>query len=295
LTTSRIVIVMFLWAICFPLIVTGLPLMPHLFFATLRAVIAGTVLLGIALYLKRPMPGSWTTWWQITFIGIGATTFGFIGMFHAAEFVNPGLATVIANTQPLLAALLGHFILGERLTLKRQSGLILGFAGILIITIPQLINGKTESYLLGIGYIFLAALGITFSNVMIKKLPKKVDALVAMGWQLVLGAIPLGVLSLLTEDLTAATWSVKFVFNLLGLALFGTALAYWMWCRILREVLLVRANAFNFLVPLFGLTMGAVFYNEVITVTIIIGAIISVLGVWITARTEGASRPLNSQ
>lgn len=183
---------MFLWAICFPLIVTGLPLMPHLFFATLRAVIAGTVLLGIALYLKRPMPGSWTTWWQITFIGIGATTFGFIGMFHAAEFINPGLATVIANTQPLLAALLGHFILGERLTFKRQSGLILGFAGILIITIPQLINGKTENYLLGIGYIFLAALGITFSNIMIKKLPKKVDALVAMGWQLVLGGDTVG-------------------------------------------------------------------------------------------------------
>jgi drug/metabolite transporter (DMT)-like permease len=286
LITSRIVIVMFLWAICFPLIVTGLPLMPHLFFATLRAVIAGVFLLGIAFYLKRPMPGNWTFWWQITVIGIGATTFGFIGMFHAAEFVSPGLATVIANAQPLLAALLGHHILRERLTIKRQGGLFLGFAGILIITIPRLINGNAESYALGIGYIFLAALGITVSNVMIKKMSKKVDALVAMGWQLVLGAIPLGVLSLFTEDITAATWSVKFVYSLLGLAFFGTALVYWMWCRVLREVPLVQANAFNFLVPLFGITMGVAFYNETITVTIIIGTIISVLGIWVTARAK---------
>lgn len=91
---------------------------------------------------------------------------------------------------------------------------------------------------------------------------------------------------MLTEDITAGTWSVKFVFSLLGLALFGTALVYWMWCRILQEVLLVRANVFSFLVPLFGLTLGVAFYNEAITVTIIIGAILSVLGIWVTAHGE---------
>jgi len=45
---------------------------------------------------------------------LGATMVGFIGMFHAAEFVSPGLATAIANAQPLIAALLGRIVLGER-------------------------------------------------------------------------------------------------------------------------------------------------------------------------------------
>ena len=286
LTTFRIVIVMFLWAVCFPLIVLGLPLAPHLSFATLRAVIAGVVLLGIAFYLKRPMPRGWTTWWQLIVVGIGATTFGFLGMFHAAEFVSPGLATVIANTQPLLAALLAHYLLGERLNLKEKGGMVLGFVGILVITAPQLIEGSTDKYLVSIAYILLAALGITVSNVFIKKISGSLDAIMAMGWQLILGAIPLAVFSLLMEKPTEIIWSGKFLFSLLGLSLFGTALVYWMWCRILQDVSFTYANVFNFLVPLFGLTMGVAFYNEILTLSTIIGAIITAFGIWIVSRSD---------
>ncbi len=286
LTTLRIIIVMFLWAVCFPLIVLGLPLAPHLSFATLRAVIAGIVLLGIAFYLKRPMPRGWNTWWQLIVIGISATTFGFLGMFHAAEFVSPGLATVIANTQPLLAALLAHYLLGERLNLKEKGGMVLGFVGILVITAPQLIEGSTDKYLVSIAYILLAALGITVSNVFIKKISGSLDAIMAMGWQLILGAIPLAVFSLLMEKPTEIIWSGKFLFSLLGLSLFGTALVYWMWCRILQDVPFTYANVFNFLVPLFGLTMGVAFYNEILTLSTIIGAIITAFGIWIVSRSD---------
>ncbi len=287
----KIVIVMFLWAICFPLITLGLPLAPHLSFATLRAAIAGAVLIGIALTLKRPMPKGRTAWWQLTAVGIGATTFGFLGMFHAAEFVSPGVATVIANTQPLLAAFLAHYVLGEQLDLKGKAGLALGLVGIVVITAPQLIDGATDNYLVGIAYILLAAVGITVSNVMIKKISGGVDAFMAMGWQLLLGAIPLGVYELLMEDPTAITWSGEFLFSLLGLALFGTALAYWLWCRVLQEVPLTRANVFSFLVPLFGLAMGVAFYNEILTLATVIGAIITVLGVWLVSRGIRCGHP----
>lgn len=60
---------------------------------------------------------------------LGTTMVGFIGMFHAAEFVSPGLATAIANAQPLIAALLGRIVLGERLGLVRKLGIAIGFVG----------------------------------------------------------------------------------------------------------------------------------------------------------------------
>ncbi len=288
MTTLRIVIVMFLWAICFPLIVTGLPLAPHLSFATLRAVIAGIALLGVAFYLKRPMPKGWTTWWQLAGIGICATTLGFLGMFHAAEFVNPGMATVIANTQPLLAAFLAHHFLDERLNMKEKGGLGLGFAGILVITTPRFIDGAAGNYLIGMTYILLAALGITVSNVLIKKMSGSVDAIMAMGWQLILGGIPLAVISLLTENPTTITWSGKFLVSLISLALFGTALVYWMWYLILQDTSLTHANVFSFLVPLFGLVLGVAFYNEALTASMIIGAGITASGIWMMGRPEKA-------
>ena len=110
-------------------------------------------------------------------VGLGATSLGFLGMFHAAEFVSPGLATVIANTQPLLAAVLAALWLGEKLSIRGGSGLFAGFAGIVLIALPDFLAERNESYAIGVLYIILAAAGVTFSNVMIKSIAGKVDSL----------------------------------------------------------------------------------------------------------------------
>ena len=69
-----IVFVMFLWAVCFPLIVWGLPYAPHLTFATMRGFLAGIALLPLALILGRPQPRDLKTWLILIAIGLGATT-----------------------------------------------------------------------------------------------------------------------------------------------------------------------------------------------------------------------------
>ena len=106
----RLVAVMGLWALCYPLITLGLDLAPHLAFATMRGGLAGLFLLAVAVLLRRPFPRAVHTWAVLFVVGLGSTSLGFLGMFHAAEFVSPGLATVIANAQPLLAAILAHAV-----------------------------------------------------------------------------------------------------------------------------------------------------------------------------------------
>lgn len=275
---------MFLWAVCFPLIVLGLSEAPHLTFATLRAVLAGVALLIPALLLRRPMPKGWRIWGSLAAIGLGATTLGFIGMFHAAEFVSPGVATVIANTQPLMAAVLAHFYLDERLGARGKTGLSLGFVGIILIAAPALTSDAASNYPVGIAYIILAAVGITFSNVLIRRMAGTLDPLVAMGWQLVLGSIPLAVIAITTEQVTAINWSGRFVFSLISLSVFGTALVYWMWCMVLRNMELNRANAFSFLIPIFGLTMGVGFYGECLEWLAIIGIALALVGIILVNR-----------
>lgn len=275
----RIILVMFLWALCFPLIALGIPYAPHLTFATLRAMLAGLALLAIAKLLKRPPPKGKKIWLIQVLIGLGATSFGFFGMFHAAEFISPGIATVIANTQPLMAALLASIFLKEKLGLRGVIGIFLGFIGIVLISTQQMITNNTDTYLTGVIYIFLAAMGVTISNVLIRYISGKVDALWAMGWQLVLGSIPLGIMALSTENPTATTWSAPFILSLLGLALPGTALVYLIWFNILEKVELTRANAFTFLVPILGLMMGFLFYGERLSLLMLAGALTTLSGI----------------
>ena len=293
LTVSKILLAMLLWAACFPLLTIGIEYAPHLAFATLRALLAGLVLVGLALAMGRRNPRGLRNWVTLSFIGFGATSLGYLGMFHAAEFVSPGIATVIANSQPLLAAGLAGVVLGERLTFQGKVGLFLGFCGIVVIAFPALLSTSQDNYLLGIAYIVLAALGITVSNVMLKMVAASVDPLMTIGWQLLIGAVPLAIASAITEDATAIQWSFAFVVILITLSLFGSALVYVIWLSVLSEVALSKANAFSFLVPVFGLTIGVLFYNETLSAMTLAGIGLALLGVGLVSRQSiGVPRDL---
>lgn len=283
-TTGQIVLVMLLWAACFPLITVGIEFSPHLTFAALRALLAGLILTALALAMRQPLPKDLRSWATLAGVGIGATSLGFIGMFHAAEFVSPGIATVIASTQPLLAAVLASIVLREKLRARGRAGLALGFVGILVITSPQLLADGQGGYLLGITYIALAALGITVSNVLIKHIAGSISALMAMGLQMLIGSIPLIIGAWVAEEPVAIEWSLTFLGALLALSVFGTALVYWMWFSILEKTPLNQANAFSFLIPIFGLTLGVLFYGEAFDWRQLAGIALAIFGVGLVAH-----------
>jgi drug/metabolite transporter (DMT)-like permease len=274
-----IITVMFLWALCYPLIVLGLDNAPHITFAALRSLLAGLTLLAIAIVLGRKQPKELAIWIMLIWIGIGATTLGFYGMFHASEFVSPGLATVITNIQPMLTAVLAALILNERITTNVKIGLILGFVGVLFIASTSYLDSSDISLnTQGLLYLLLAVVGIAVSNILIKKIVGKVDALIAMGWQLIFGSIFLWIVALSTENIFEINWNTNFIISLFGLAILGTALAFWLWFQVLEKVELSYANSYSFLVPVFGIVMGILFYDEKIGLLTGIGISIIIIG-----------------
>lgn len=290
---SLIVLVMFLWAVCFPLIVAGFSYAPHLTFASLRAFLAGSALVALGMIFGRPWPRGMRVWLAIVGIGLGATSLGFLGMFMASEFILPGLATVLANAQPLMAAVLATAVLGERLGGRGKAGLALGSVGIVLIAAPQVQAPAGSAFGLGAAYILLAALGITISNVLIRALAGRADTLMAMGSQMLIGGVPLTVGAFLYEEPMSVTFSPQFVLILLAISLLGTSLAYWLWSEILRTTDLSRANAFAFLVPGFGLAMGAIFFGETIGLLTSLGILVTLVGIAMTNtdRSEAEKSP----
>jgi len=291
---SKITLVMLLWAVCFPLIVAGFAYAPHLTFAALRAFIAGAALVAVGLALGRPVPRGIRIWVFLVLIGLGATSLAYLGMFHAAEFVSPGIATVIANTQPLLAAVLAAMFLKEYIGPVGKLGLALGFAGIIFIAAPQLLSSAATNYAIGIAYILLAALGITLSNVLIRRVAAQVDAIMAMGFQLLIGGVPLAVAAFVLEEPMTVIWTPEFVLILLALSLLGSALVYWLWVLILEKMELNRANAFSFLVPVFGLTIGALFYGEKLGWPEFIGIGLTLIGIALVNRKPGRAKEIST-
>jgi drug/metabolite transporter (DMT)-like permease len=134
-------------------------------------------------------------------------------------------------------------------------------AGVIAIAWPNAFSSPTSAPI-GIAYVILAAVGVSMGNVAIKRVTGRADAVMTMGLQLLIGAVPLAVLSLLTEDVSSMIWSPDLVVILVILSIAGTSIAFWLWFEVLENVELNRANAFTFLVPILGLAIGAVFFEE---------------------------------
>jgi drug/metabolite transporter (DMT)-like permease len=120
-----------------------------------------------------------------------------------------------------------------------------------------------------------------------KRLSGEVDAIVAMGFQLLLGAAPLALLSALTEDLSSVSLSGEFIVVLVILSIFGTSLAFWLWFTVLQRVALNKANAFTFLVPILGLAIGAALFEERLSLAQAVGVVLVLTGVVLVQRDAG--------
>jgi drug/metabolite transporter (DMT)-like permease len=283
-TVSLLVLVAFLWALCFPLINIGLSSAPPLKFAGLRALIAGVTVLLLAFGMRQALPRGWRVWLLLAVVAFGATTLGFFGMFIGGARVAPGLATVIENTQPLIATTLAWLVLGESLGQRRRVGLLLGFGGILVISLPRFLDTAASSGS-GIAILLVSAIGVALANVTLKSLAGKVDVLMAVGWQLLLGSVPLLVAGLLFEQQQAVHWDGMFLFVLLILSLLGTAAASVLWFFLLRRAALGRLNTFMFLTPVFGLLLSLVLFGERFNAWEIAGTALVLSGVWQMTRS----------
>ncbi len=282
----QIFLVIILWAICYPLITTGLEAFSPFHFATLRSLLAGTSLLIASFVLKRPIIPERTAWLGLVLVSLTFATLGFTGMFLAGGRVTPGLATVIANVQPLLAALLGYFVLTERLTWRTGLALLTGFIGIAVIAYPGLTEQSSNSTVVGIGLVLAGATGVAIGNVILKYIANRVDPLSAMAWILLLGAIPLAVAALVFEPANAMHWTPVSIINLLVLSIFGTALAFFWWLDLLRRIDLNVLNAYTFLTPVFALFIGILFYSERLLVVEWFGVVIIVFAIFLASHIK---------
>lgn len=282
---AKIILVMLLWALCFPLITVGLSSVTPLYFAATRALLAGAALLLLATALRRPHPAGPATWAALLAIGLTATSLGFLGMFLASQFVAPGFATVIANTQPLIAAVLAAWILGETLGRREKAALVLGFAGVVTMTLPRLAGGNVAD-VAGIAYVLAAAIGVATGNILMKRMAGRVDPLMAMGLQLVLGGLPLMLAALGFEPAPRTLWTPEMMAVLAALALAGTALPFYLWFSLLRSSSLSRANTFSFLTPVFGLAIGVGLFGERLGWPELAGIGLVLVGIWQIGRSQ---------
>lgn len=268
-------VVVLAWAACFVVIKGSLEQAPPLFYAALRALVAGVPLLGIAAACRRFWPPR-GTWAWLAALGLGNTFLGFAGMFLSVGEVGAAIPGVLANTQPLLVAPFACLFFGEELTGWKVIGLAVGLAGVTLTAAHGAMGlGRIEGAL----FALLAAAGVAGGSLIIKHIGFRVDFLTATAWQYVLGSLPLLAWALAAEDLRGITWRPGFVLGLLFLGLVGSAGASLLWYLLVTWGELIRLTACTFLTPVFALLLATLVFREGLRPIGILGISLTIAGV----------------
>ncbi|PVZ60866.1 DMT family transporter [Arthrobacter sp. H-02-3] len=243
----------FAWGSCFLAISIGLKDAPPLWFAALRALMAGGALLLAAGLRREPTPRGIRAWILITVMGIVNVAVAFGAMFGGLAGLSTGTASVLANAQPLLIVLPAWWIYKERLSARTLAAMGTGFAGLLAVALPS--GTGTGAWLS-----LTAALAITAGTLISRQL--KADILPVIAWHFVIGGAALALTAGLTEGAPAINWSPEFIGILLYVSLVGTAAAFLGWFTEVRHCRLDAVSAWTFLVPVFGILLSMVVLGE---------------------------------
>ena len=272
-----IVVLILAWGSTFAAVKVGLEHAPPVLFGGIRSVVGGLVVTVIALRLGRAARVRENARWYVLL-----TLLNVIGMFGlqvlAIQDLPSGLAAVLIYLQPVLTGVLAGPLLGEHVGRTAYVGLVLGFAGIAAVGIGA-IDGHVS--VLGVCYALGTALAWSLGTIVVKRSP--VDLWWAVGLPFTVGGVVLCALGAAFEG-TSITWTTSFVVALAYSTFIGTSLSWGLWFALIGAGEATRAAAMIFFVPLVSLVIGTLYLHEDLHASIVAGAGLVVLGVWLVNR-----------
>ena len=239
--------------------------------ADARMLIAAAAL---ALWFRfsRYDPG-WRRWWaQYATVGMINTGVPFILFAYAALSLGTGELAVLNATAPMWGAVMSAFFLGERLSARRVSGLVLGIGGVVLIAAPA---GDRAAWLAWIAALAASAC-YGFAGVYLRRWAPDAPAKgLAVGTQLAAGLL---VLPLIAAWPPASSPTPLVLGSVLALGLLCSALAYLLYYRLIADLGPTRALTVTYLIPLFAMLWGALFLGEPPTAAMAGGGVLVILG-----------------
>ncbi|MDX2232123.1 MAG: EamA family transporter [Leptolyngbyaceae cyanobacterium bins.349] len=273
--------------------------LPHttpLFLAGFRLVPAGVLILAGAALAKLPQPQGWRAWLWIGLFGLvdGALFQGFLteGLVHTGA----GLGSVLIDTQPLVVALLSRLILGDLIGLWGWLGLLVGLAGVALCGLPesliyQLFKESSAINMTGFDWTHLwqsgeflmivAALAMSFGTIIVRYVKQYADPIVGTGWHMIIGGIPLLVLSWLYESGQISNLDGNGWAGLGYSSLFGTAVTYGIFFYLAATGNVTSVSALIFLTPVFALLFSYFTLGETLTNLQWIGVALTLISVFL--------------
>lgn len=249
-----------------------------------RVVIGAAVLIPIAMNLKVLLPAL-KAWKYVLAYAVIEMVVPWFLITEAERVINSGLAGLLVATVPFFGLLIGIFYQKDN-SLKHPktlAGLAIGFAGILLLVGIDAFNGQVS--LPHVGMLILAAIGYSVAPVIIATKIPHISGVAVNGLAMAIVAVVYAVPALLSlPSEIAAKPSTESWLSLLGLGVICSSIAFVAFFRLLKLIGSARATLVTYMNMAVAVVLGIVLLGEPITVGILIGMPLVVIGSFFATR-----------
>ncbi len=266
----------------------GVTRIPPFLFTSVRQIVSGSIILLYLFLIKRmPFPSKKYLLFQMLLALLLITLGNGIGTY-GLSYIDSGISAILASLSPIIIALLTiYFRPADSLNPLGWMGILLGFAGLILIcfdkfTLP--IGQNTTAIGLILTIISVGAWGI--GSVISKTRTYTYSPLMASGFQMLFGGLPMVILCFTFEDLTNFYLTKDMFLIWLYLIVMGSLIAYSCYIYALRHLPATVVSIQSYVNPIIAIYLGYLILNEPMTHRLVYGAIFTLLGVFILNYSE---------
>ena len=252
--------------------------------AFLRIFFGAIPVIGLCIYKKIKIEAFSKDWYWFASIGLINLVIPFFLIAYGVQKVQSNLAAILMASTPLSATLLAHlFTKNEKINFTKVLGVLVGFSGIIFLFSDNiLINEKNfiSALLILIGSTFYVIGGLLTIKISTKK-NENVTASI-----LIWATIFLFPVTFYIEQPWNLNPSLNSTISVIYLGVFATGFAWLLRFRILINNGLVFQAQVAYLIPIFGIILGYIFLNELITSKVIIALLAVIIGIYLVQKSN---------
>jgi len=265
-----------IWSSSFLWIKIGVQEIGPMALVAFRMLFGALTAAAITVFQKVEWPRDWKTWGIFAILGPTSLAIPIFFISWGEQTIDSAVASILNATTPLFTILIAHFLLqDDKMTIQKVLGLLIGFAGVVVLLSKDLTAGAQNS-VIGQAAVILASLFYAGSAVYGRKLTQHVQGSVRGAMLLITSTIFMWIVGPLTEKpfefpALPLTWIA-----ILWLGILGSGLAVIMLWYLIHEVGPTRASLVTYLFPVGGVILGVIFLNEHLSWQLLVGTILIV-------------------
>ena len=271
-------LVYLVWGSSFLVARVGVSNLPPLLFTSLRSLIGGCLLLGLALYRGNRLPDTPREWRQIFFFSLVLIALSSGSSTFALKYIPSNEVALLNASMALWIAGLGALgPKGQKLSVPSMIGLLLGFVGVGLLVWPEemRITPHVGWQLLVLAAAFVWASGtIIYRNTTLLIGPIAFNAMIML-----VGGAVLGTAGIATGELPDWHWEWRGMAAIVFLAVFASAITYTAFTWLMKNARTDRVATFAYVNPAIATALGWIVLGERLTPQQMLGMLVVLGGV----------------